>query len=45
MESPPDARWGRRIAWLLLFWSLGVVAVALVALTIRLAMRAAGMTT
>ena len=36
--------WARRFGWLALLWLLGVSAVALVALLIRAAMRAAGMT-
>ena len=37
--------WTRRVGWLLLIWMLSVAALALVALVLRMAMRAAGMTT
>ena len=37
--------WGRRLAWLVLIWSASVAALALVALLIKLVMRAVGMTT
>jgi hypothetical protein len=37
--------WARRIGWLLLIWTLSVAALALVALLLRVAMRASGMTT
>lgn len=45
MAGETPAPLGRRLGWLLLLWCGGVAAVAAVALLIRLAMRAAGMST
>lgn len=43
---PPRWRlWAKRVGWLLLIWALSVAALAVVALLLRIAMRAAGMTT
>jgi hypothetical protein len=36
--------WARRVGWLALIWAASVAALALVALLIRMAMHAAGMT-
>lgn len=35
--------WLRRIGWLVVLWAAGVAALGIVALALRLAMRAAGM--
>lgn len=37
------ASWWKRLAWFLALWCAGVAAVALLAFIIRLAMRAAGL--
>lgn len=44
MAPDPTPGWSQRIGWLLLIWSAGVAALAVVAWLIRLAMRGAGMT-
>lgn len=43
--SPRWRLWSNRIGWLLLIWVLSVAALAVVALLLRVAMRASGMTT
>jgi hypothetical protein len=40
MKSDATDSWVRRVGWLLLIWSLSVAALGLVALLIRLVMRA-----
>ena len=37
--------WAKRVGWLALLWVAGVAVLGLVAVLIRVAMRAAGMTT
>jgi hypothetical protein len=44
MDSGPRPRWGRRIGWLLLIWTLSVAGLGLLAWLLRLLMGAAGMT-
>lgn len=44
-QAPRRSHWGKRLAWLALIWSASVAALALVALALKVIMRAAGMTT
>lgn len=43
MAAHAPGPWPRRLGWLLLLWCGGVATVAAVAFAIRIAMRAAGM--
>jgi hypothetical protein len=42
-QAPARARWLRRLGWLVLIWSASVVALALVALALRVLMTLAGL--
>jgi hypothetical protein len=45
MDELPDERpWWKKLGWLILIWSASVVALAVVALLLKVLMRAAGMT-
>ena len=41
----PCRLWARRIGWMVLIWTASVAALAIVALSIRMLMHLAGMTT
>jgi hypothetical protein len=43
-DKAPHAPWWKRLGWLLLIWALSVAALGAVALLLRAAMRAAGLT-
>ena len=43
MADEERPRWGRRIGWLVLLWAGGVLGVGVVAMLVRLAMAAAGL--
>ncbi|QOW21161.1 DUF2474 domain-containing protein [Novilysobacter avium] len=45
VDGPRRPHWVRRVAWLVLIWSASVATLALVALAIKVIMRAVGMTT
>jgi hypothetical protein len=45
MSLPADTRpWWKKLGWLVLIWSLSVAALGVVALLLKLLMRAAGLT-
>lgn len=44
-NSPSRRLWARRIGWMLLIWTTSVAALAVAALSIRMLMNLAGLTT
>jgi len=44
-QPPDDSPWWKKLGWLVLIWSASVAALGIVALLLKLLMRAAGMTT
>jgi hypothetical protein len=45
MNAPDGRPWWKKLGWLVLIWSASVAALGVVALLLKLLMRAAGLTT